>query len=156
MICLASYNVDRDFDTMRQEAIERVRAMQRRSREIVAPHNNNQRAETLKQNPESTPIDSNPKVNEAINENENKTSTSNNNANTARNTGFNNQSGVIANILGSLFPKGGGQTKKGPLSELLDGFNISEENALIGILIYILAKNGADVKLLLGLGYLLL
>ena len=153
---MASYNVDRDFDTMRQEAIERVRAMQRRSREIVAPHNNNQRAETLKQNPESTPIDSNPKVNEAINENENKTSTSNNNTNTARNTGFNNQSGAIANILGSLFPKSGGQTKKGPLSELLDGFNISEENALIGILIYILAKNGADVKLLLGLGYLLL
>ena len=153
---MASYNVDRDFDTMRQEAIERVRAMQRRSREIVAPPNNNQRAETPKQNPEPTPINPNPEVNEAINENENKTSTSNNNANTAHNTGFNNQSGVIANILGSLFPKSGGQTKKGPLSELLDGFNISEENALIGILIYILAKNGADVKLLLGLGYLLL
>ena len=153
---MASYNVDRDFDAMRQEAIERVRAMQRRSREIVAPPNNNQRAETPKQNPEPTPIAPNPEVNEAINENENKTSTSNNNANTAHNTGFNNQTGAIANILGSLFPKGGGQTKKGPLSELLDGFNISEENALIGILIYILAKNGADVKLLLGLGYLLL
>lgn len=152
---MASYNVDRDFDAMRQEAIERVRAMQRRSREIVAPQNN-QRAETPKQNPEPTPINPNPEVNEAINENENKTSTSNNNANTAHNTGFNNQSGTIANILGNLFPKSGGQTKKGPLSEILDGFNISEENALIGILIYILAKNGADVKLLLGLGYLLL
>ncbi len=153
---MASYNVDRDFDAMRQEAIERVRAMQRRSREIVAPPNNAQRAETPKQKPEPTPINPNPEVNEAINENENKTSTSNSNANTAHNTGFNNQTGAIANILGSLFPKSGGQTKKGPLSELLDGFNISEENALIGILIYILAKNGADVKLLLGLGYLLL
>ena len=141
---------------MRQEAIERVRAMQRRSREIVAPHNNNQRAETPKQSPEPVPPIPNPEVNETINENENMTSTSNNNAGTAHNTGFNNQTGAIANILGSLFPKGGGQTKKGPLSELLDGFNISEENALIGILIYILAKNGADVKLLLGLGYLLL
>ena len=152
---MASYNVDRDFDTMRQEAIERVRAMQRRSREIVAPPNNNQRAETPKQNPEPVPPIPEPEVSKAINENEN-TNTTNNNANTARNTGFNNQSGAIANILGSLFPKSGGQTKKGPLSELLDGFNISEENALIGILIYILAKNGADVKLLLGLGYLLL
>lgn len=152
---MASYNVDRDFDAMRQEAIERVRAMQRRSREIVAPPNNNQRTETPKQNPEPVPPIPEPEVSKAINENEN-TNTPNHNANTARNTGFNNQTGAIANILGSLFPKGGGQTKKGPLSELLDGFNISEENALIGILIYILAKNGADVKLLLGLGYLLL
>lgn len=152
---MASYNVDRDFDAMRQEAIERVRAMQRRSREIVAPPNNNQRAETPKQNPEPVPPIPEPEVSKAINENEN-TNTPNHNANTARNTGFNNQTGAIVNILGSLFPKGGGQTKKGPLSELLDGFNISEENALIGILIYILAKNGADVKLLLGLGYLLL
>lgn len=152
---MASYNVDRDFDAMRQEAIERVRAMQRRSREIVAPPNNNQRAETPSQNPEPVPPIPEPEVSKAINENEN-TNTPNHNANTAHNTGFNNQSGAIANILGSLFPKGGGQTKKGPLSELLDGFNISEENALIGILIYILAKNGADVKLLLGLGYLLL
>lgn len=152
---MASYNVDRDFDAMRQEAIERVRAMQRRSREIVAPPNNNQRAETPTQNPEPVPPIPEPEVSKAINENEN-TNTPNHNANTARNTGFSNQSGAIANILGSLFPKSGGQTKKGPLSELLDGFNISEENALIGILIYILAKNGADVKLLLGLGYLLL
>lgn len=152
---MASYNVDRDFDAMRQEAIERVRAMQRRSREIVAPQNNNQRAETPTQNPEPVPPIPGPEVSKAINENEN-TNTPNHNANTAHNTGFNNQSGAIANILGSLFPKSGGQTKKGPLSELLDGFNISEENALIGILIYILAKNGADVKLLLGLGYLLL
>lgn len=152
---MASYNVDRDFDAMRQEAIERVRAMQRRSREIVAPQNNNQRVETPTQNPEPVPPIPEPEVSKAINENEN-TNTQNHNANTAHNTGFNNQTGAIANILGSLFPKGGGQTKKGPLSELLDGFNISEENALIGILIYILAKNGADVKLLLGLGYLLL
>lgn len=152
---MASYNVDRDFDTMRQEAIERVRAMQRRSREIVAPQSNNQQAETPKQNPDPVPPIPEPEVSKAINENEN-TNTQNHNANTIHNTGFNNQSGAIANILGSLFPKGGGQTKKGTISELLDGFNISEENALIGILIYILAKNGADVKLLLGLGYLLL
>ncbi len=35
-------------------------------------------------------------------------------------------------------------------------FKIDEEKALIGMLIYILYKNGADVKLMLALGYLLL
>ena len=43
----------------------------------------------------------------------------------------------------------------GLLSELLGG-KIDEEKALIGLLIYILYKNGADVKLLLALGYLLM
>ena len=45
----------------------------------------------------------------------------------------------------------------GILSALLgsDG-KIDEEKALIGMLIYILYKNGADVKLMLALGYLLL
>ncbi len=41
------------------------------------------------------------------------------------------------------------------LSKLVD-FKIDEEKALIGIIIYILAKNNADPKLLIGLGYLLL
>ena len=41
------------------------------------------------------------------------------------------------------------------LSKLWD-FKIDEEKALIGIIIYILAKNNADPKLLIGLGYLLL
>ena len=42
-----------------------------------------------------------------------------------------------------------------PVKELL-GLELDEEKALIGLLIYILYKNGADIKLLLGLGYLLL
>lgn len=41
------------------------------------------------------------------------------------------------------------------LSKLVD-FKIDEEKALIGLIIYILAKNKADPKLLIGLGYLLL
>lgn len=45
----------------------------------------------------------------------------------------------------------------GLLSSLLGPDNkIDEEKALIGMLIYILYKNGADVKLMLALGYLLL
>lgn len=45
----------------------------------------------------------------------------------------------------------------GLLSSLLGSdIKIDEEKALIGMLIYILYKNGADVKLMLALGYLLL
>lgn len=50
-------------------------------------------------------------------------------------------------------------TLKGqPQKELfrLAGIPIDEEKALIGMLIYILYKQGADVKLLLALGYLML
>lgn len=45
-----------------------------------------------------------------------------------------------------------------PQKELfrLAGIPIDEEKALIGMLIYILYKQGADVKLLLALGYLML
>lgn len=149
---MASYNIDRDFDTMRQEAIERVRSMQRRSRAVVTPpidNDNNRESNSHEPNNNQQNI---PPVSEAHHSNSN-TSSQKANQNNSQN---NNQSNPIANILGNLFPNTTGQTKKGPLSELLDGFNISEENALIGILIYILAKNGADVKLLLGLGYLLL
>lgn len=146
---MASYNIDRDFDTMRQEAIERVRSMQRRSREVMTPHNENKQ-ENHNSNHNSENVAPVPE------RQNNSTNASNSNANINNNNQNNNQENPLSNILGNLFPNTGGQTKKGPISELLDGFNISEENVLIGILIYILAKNGADVKLLLGLGYLLL
>ena len=55
-------------------------------------------------------------------------------------------------LLGSLL---GGKSSGGKLFEVA-GIPIDEEKALIGMLIYILYKQGADVKLLLGLGYLLL
>lgn len=47
-----------------------------------------------------------------------------------------------------------------PLSGLLNGvlkdFDIDEEKIILGILIYLLYKNGSDAKLLLALGYLML
>lgn len=149
---MASYNIDRDFDTMRQEAIERVRSMQRRSRAVVTPQNENNNDTTQSGHESHNAKENVPPVPQKQDNNQN------HNHNTPNTTSNQNNSteNPIANILGNLFPNTGGQTKKGPLSELFDGFNISEENALIGILIYILAKNGADVKLLLGLGYLLL
>lgn len=42
------------------------------------------------------------------------------------------------------------------ITALSGKIKIDEEKALIGLLIYILYKQGADIKLLLGLGYLLL
>lgn len=135
---------------MRQEAIERVRSMQRRSRAVVTPQNDNNN-DTRQSGHEPHNTEENvPPVPQKQSNNQN------HNISNATSNQNNSTENPIANILGNLFPNGGGQTKKGPLSELFDGFNISEENALIGMLIYILAKNGADVKLLLGLGYLLL
>lgn len=46
--------------------------------------------------------------------------------------------------------------KGGLLSSLLSDIKIDEEKALIGLLIYVLYKNGCDTKLMLALGYLLL
>lgn len=42
------------------------------------------------------------------------------------------------------------------LASLLSDIKIDEEKALIGLLIYVLYKNGCDSKLMLALGYLLL
>lgn len=44
----------------------------------------------------------------------------------------------------------------GDLLGMIGGIKIDEEKALIGLLIFILYKQGADIKLLLGLAYLLL
>ncbi len=146
---MASYNVDRDFDKMRQEAIERIRSMQRRSRQVITPGNISVDEKSEKVNDNKKNAEEPVHTSQLHNQN---------NIQDQRQKGrsSNGQANPINNILNSLFPNTGGQNKKGILSEIFDGFNISEENALIGILIYVLAKNGADVKLLLGLGYLLL
>lgn len=68
-----------------------------------------------------------------------------------QNNGQQNPKSSAPDILGGLL----GGTKNGELFNI-GGFRIDEEKALIGLLIYILYKQGADVKLLLGLGYLLL
>lgn len=52
--------------------------------------------------------------------------------------------------------KGESDDKKDSLLSLFKDIHIDEEKALIGLLIYILYKNGADTKLLLALGYLIL
>lgn len=79
-------------------------------------------------------------------------------ANKAGAVGLNGVSGL--NTPSGADNSGGGQNgghaeKKGALFNLA-GIQIDEEKAMIALLIYILYKNKADMKLLLGLGYLLL
>lgn len=56
--------------------------------------------------------------------------------------------GLLGNILG------GSNSSKELFN--IGNIKIDEEKALIAMMIYILYKNGSDIKLLLGLGYLLI
>ena len=94
---------DKNFGRMQQEAIERVRQMQKRSRSAV---------EQAEEKQEKFPAEKEQQPEKTAAEN------------------------------------------KGIFS--ISGIKIDEEKALIGMLIYILYKQGADAKLLLALGYLLL
>lgn len=71
---------------------------------------------------------------------------------TSQNRGQSQSSTPFQEIFGSIFPQKETIEK---LSSLWD-FKLDEEKALIGIIIYILVKNKADPKLIIGLGYLLL
>ncbi len=105
-----------DFNTMKQEAIRRVKQMQMRSQSALEGQ----------QEPSSAP-DSGTADKRA-------------------------KSPDLSSLIGGLI---GGSRSDGKLFDIA-GIPIDEEKALIGMLIYILYKQGADIKLLLGLGYLLL
>ncbi|MCD7823976.1 MAG: hypothetical protein LUG86_08210 [Oscillospiraceae bacterium] len=94
-----------EFSRMQQEALDRMREMQRRSRTVVNP-------------PPPEPPPPAPPVNQP-----------------SRPTlDVNN---LFKNILG-------------------DGFKLDSEKALILMMLFVLYKNKADIKLLVALGYLLL
>ena len=120
-----------DFRSMQEEAVKRVMEMQRRSRSYTQEGGMNG------------------------------TGNSSGTTNTAGAVGLNGVSGLNGlNIPSGADNSGGGQNgghaeKKGALFNLA-GIQIDEEKAMIALLIYILYKNKADMKLLLGLGYLLL
>ena len=118
-----------DFRSMQEEAVKRVMEMQRRSRSYTQEGGMN-----------------------GMNGNSSGTT------NTAGAVGLNGVSGLNtpsgANNSGGV-QNGGHAEKKGALFNLA-GIQIDEEKAMIALLIYILYKNKADMKLLLGLGYLLL
>lgn len=124
------YSESSDFSTMQEEAIKRVREMQQRSKSIVGGEKN-----AAPPPPPSTPHSeptSPPKQQQKETQNGNTPN--------------------LQSILGGLLGGSGGSKELFSISNI----KIDEEKALIGMLIYILHKNGADVKLLLALGYLLL
>ena len=100
---------------MQEEAIRRVREMQRRSRSIVGASPNSEPASPKAEGTPHTQRDHSPQK-------------------------APQSSSLLSGLLGGD----------------LGNVKIDEEKALIGLLIYILYKQGADIKLLLGLGYLLL
>lgn len=110
-----AYSDDNNFTTMQEEAIRRVREMQRRSRSIVGASPN---SEPALPKAEETPRTQNAHSQQKAPQ----------------------SSSLLSGLLG------------GNLGDI----KIDEEKALIGLLIYILYKQGADIKLLLALGYLLL
>lgn len=120
-----------DFRSMQEEAVKRVMEMQRRSRSYTQDGGMN---------------------------GTNSMGNSSGTTNTVGAVGLNGVSGL--NTPSGADNSGGGQNgghaeKKGALFNLA-GIQIDEEKAMIALLIYILYKNKADMKLLLGLGYLLL
>lgn len=120
-----------DFRSMQEEAVKRVMEMQRRSRSYTQEGGMNGTG------------------------NMSGTGNSSGTTNTAGAAGLNG-----LNTPSGADNSGGGQNgghaeKKGALFNLA-GIQIDEEKAMIALLIYILYKNKADMKLLLGLGYLLL
>lgn len=110
---------------MQEEAIRRVKEMQKRSRSFVEGE----------QPQQSVPASAAP----------------HNEQHDRR-----HRSDPISGLFGGLL--GPSQSKPSSSGELFNigGIKIDEEKALIGMLIYILYKQGADVKLLIALGYLLL
>ena len=127
---MASYNSE-EFKNMQREAVNRVNEMHRRSRQMVMGQNGF--SQSRSEPPQEKRSEPAPPLKP-----ENKPA-------------FHRSDNNFQGLISSLFS--GGQ---GGLNKLLSEFKIDEEKALIAMIIYILAKNGADVKLLIGLGYLLL
>lgn len=120
---------------MQEEAIKRVHEMQQRSKNLVngVPLQENPIPEEPKTMPNQNPQTHNKRTRQ-------------------QNSGS-PINGLLGSILGNSAKKGG--QGNGELFNI-GGIKIDEEKALIALMIYILYKNGADIKLLLGLGYLLI
>lgn len=126
---------DSQFRDMQQEAIKRVMEMQKRSNNIISSHNsrgNSRNTQTNRQNPPPPPPDTTPPARQPENNDQ--------------------QNDLSALLSGLLSPK----SQNKILNNLLDEFKPDEEKIILGILIYILAKNGADLKLILSLAYLII
>lgn len=121
---------------MQEEALNRVKEMQKRSRNYVGGAAGNGSTQRENLGGFST------------------NNTANNSTSRPRSS---ERSDPIQSLLGGILGGGSkkGDSEKGELFNIA-GIAIDEEKALIGMMIYILYKQGADIKLLLALGYLLI
>lgn len=147
-----------DFENMQREAIRRVQDMQRRSNNIVREQNQNnrqpngsqQRQSNHAQNaaPSNPPDNSTHTANQSPPQNQPQT-------NNVQQNPLDNISAQLSSLIGGIF-NNTQATQSSPLAALLHDFKLDEEKIILGILIYILAKNGADLKLVLALAYLII
>lgn len=192
---MISCNNKEEFETMQQEAIKRVREMQKKANSYIkAPdkppekkiettsnkenQHNHSTNDFFMKNDRSN-FQQHPHSNQNINKQQTvpkKVTEKNEKPNEEKKPeqptpNRQNASNPFAQLFGSnlggfnRFKNSSGDNKKsentftdisGSIGKLLKNFQIDEEKLLILILIYVLYKNGADIKLLLALGYLII
>ncbi len=192
---MTSCNNKEEFESMQQEAIRRVREMQKRADSYIKspekppekkieanpnkeqPHNHsgndffmkNNRPDFQQQPHNNQNIKNQQEGSKNAAEKNEKPKEEKKPEQTAQNR--QNASNPFAQLFGSnlggfnRFKNFSNDNKKsehaftdvsGSVGKLLKNFQIDEEKLLILILIYVLYKNGADIKLLLALGYLII
>ncbi len=192
---MISCNNKEEFETMQQEAIKRVREMQKKANSYIKtpekppenkietthnnehPHNHanndffmrNNRSNFQQRPHNEQNINNQQEVHKNVAEKNEKPNEEKKPEQPTQNR--HNASNPFAQLFGSnlggfnRFKNSSGDNKKsengftdisGSIGKLLRNFQIDEEKLLILILIYVLYKNGADIKLLLALGYLII
>lgn len=135
MIYLGYYNPSQ-MEKMQKDALDRVNEMHKRSKQMVQGFNPGSKTEQKPSSQKKQDFNSKPQSHTSP----------------APDPSYEQHKNPQPDIFGAFLPN---NSEAKTLSGLWD-FKIDEEKALIAIIIYILAKNNADPKLLVGLGYLLL
>ncbi len=162
---MASYD-NKNFNAMREEAIQRVREMHKRAQKMIDETDFIEIEKNVKP-PVPPPKIEEKKTSAKTSNKQNSYSEKNKNLNAFSQIFGSNLGGFEQfknknsnNKFSQIPPSASIDSLKGLTSGLFDGvfknFNIDEEKIIIGVLIYLLYKNGGDIKLLLALGYLLI
>lgn len=179
---MISYN-QKDFESMRQDAMKRIREMHSYAQTSDSPPQNNASPKTNShQNNSSAKTQTSSQPTNNATQNQAKQSSNNNNRQQGNNNHRTNSSNPFAQLFGSNLggfnrakqksapppvqkppsPPPQQETPdiaediKGKIDGFLKDFNIDEEKIILALLIYSLYKNNADYKLLLALAYLII
>ena len=153
---MISYSKD-EFETMQQEAIRRVKEMKKKASSYI-------NSSTFNSDNSTKANTSSSKSNNYVPPNNN---TTNKNANVRNNCNpfsqiFGSNLGGFNRYKNNSNPSPAQKSTAAPSTKNDAGFNflsnipIDEEKLLILLLIYILYKNGADIKLIIALAYLII